>query len=85
MRRSTEVLSLPAVLSHEQDIGAAEAMAEAARLYRERIGDYQRLEQPLLADGDEAVRRYVLDLRHWISGNLAWSYETGRYSLGIAA
>jgi hypothetical protein len=85
VRRSTEVLSLPAVLSHEQGMSAAQAMAEAARLYQERIRDYQQLEEPLLKDGDEAVRRYLMDLRHWISGNLAWSYETGRYSLGIAA
>lgn len=85
VRRSTDVLSLPAVLSREGHLPIAEAIAEAARLYDERIGEYQKLEAPLLRDGAEQVRRYLADLRHWISGNLAWSYETGRYALGMAA
>lgn len=85
VRRSTDVLSLPAVLSRERGLPIAEAIAEAARLHDERIGEYQQLEAPLLRDGDEQIRRYLADLRHWISGNLAWSYETGRYALGMAA
>ncbi len=85
IRRSTQVLSLPAVLSHERGLTIAEAMAEAARLYEKRVSEYQSMEALVLKDCDEETRRYLTDLRHWISGNLAWSYETGRYALGIAA
>jgi len=85
IRRSTQVLSLPAVLALEHGLSTGQAMAEAARLYDDRIHEYQRLEAPVWRDGAEEVRRYVMDLRHWISGNLAWSYETGRYALGMAA
>ena len=28
---------------------------------------------------DEAIRKYVLGLEHWISGSLFWSFETERY------
>jgi hypothetical protein len=85
VRRSTQVLSLPAVLSRERGLSTEQAMAQAAALYDERVREYQRLEALVLADCDDATRRYVMDLRHWISGNLAWSYETGRYALGMAA
>jgi hypothetical protein len=85
VRRSTEVLSLPAVLARENGLPIAQAIAEAARLHDERIAEYQKLESPLMRDGDEQIRGYLADLRHWISGNLAWSYETGRYALGMAA
>jgi hypothetical protein len=83
--RSTEVLSLPAVLSRERGLTIAQALAEAARLHDERVREYQRLEAPILRDGGDEVRRYLMDLRHWIAGNLAWSLETGRYGLGVAA
>lgn len=85
MSRSTQVLSLPAVLAREAGLPIAEALAQAARLHDARIDEYQRLESALLAEGNEDIRRYSADLRHWISGNLAWSYETGRYTLGMAA
>jgi hypothetical protein len=85
IRRSTQVLSLPAVLSREHGLTTEQAMTEAARLYDERIRQYQRLEAPVMREGSGEVRRYLMDLRHWISGNLAWSYETGRYALGMAA
>ncbi|MBS2961589.1 hypothetical protein KGA66_00925 [Actinocrinis puniceicyclus] len=83
--RSTQVLSLPAVLCHERGLSIGEALALAARLHDERVEEYQRLEEPLLRDGGEEVRRYLADLRHWIAGNLAWSLETGRYGLGVVA
>lgn len=85
VRRSAHVLSLPAVLAREHGIPAAQALREAAALYEERIRAYQELEAPLLAEGNPLVNMYLADLRAWIAGNLAWSYETGRYGLGIAA
>jgi Terpene synthase family 2, C-terminal metal binding len=85
VRRSTHVLSLPAVLAREYGISAAQALREAAALYDERLRAYQELEAPLLAEGNPLVNLYLADLRAWIAGNLAWSYETGRYGLGIAA
>jgi hypothetical protein len=85
VRRSTQILSLPAVLSQELGLDTGQAIAEAARRYGERIHQYQRLEAPVLRQGGDEIRRYLMDLRHWISGNLAWSYETGRYALGMAA
>jgi Terpene synthase family 2, C-terminal metal binding len=85
VRRSAHVLSLPAVLAREYGISATQALREAAALYEERIRSYQELEAPLLAEGNPLVNLYLADLRAWIAGNLAWSYETGRYGLGIAA
>jgi len=85
LQRSTHVLSLPAVLAHQDGLSAAQALDEAARLYDGRVRAYQELEAPLRAQHDPLVRRYLADLRSWIAGNLAWSYETGRYGLGMAA
>lgn len=85
LQRSTHVLSLPAVLARERGLSAARALDEAARLYDGRLRTYQELESPLRALGEPLIDRYLADLRSWIAGNLAWSYETGRYGLGMAA
>jgi hypothetical protein len=77
--RSTQVLSLPAVLAHERGLSMSQALDEAARLHDERVGEYQELEAPLLGTISPLVDRYLADLRNWMAGNLAWSYETGRY------
>jgi len=80
--RSTDVLSLPAVLSHELGLGAQAALKEAALLHDDRVREYQAAETRLRDGADEGLSRYLDELRAWISGNLAWSYETGRYDLG---
>lgn len=85
VRRSTQVLSLPEVLSRARHQAIEPALREAAALHDQRIGDYQRLEAPLLALGDARIDRYLADIRAWISGHLAWSAETRRYEFGIAA
>jgi hypothetical protein len=85
LRRSTQVLSLPAVLCRARGLSIEQALREAADLHDQRVRDYQRLEAPLLADGDPLVARYLADIRSWISGHLAWSAETRRYEFGIAA
>ena len=85
LQRSTHVLSLPAVLAHQRGLSAAQALGEAARLHDARVFAYQELEAALRAQQEPLVRRYLADLRSWIAGNLAWSYETGRYGLGMAA
>jgi len=85
VRRSTQVLSLPAVLSRTRQLPIEAALHEAAALHDRRIRDYQRLEAPLLDDGDPRIARYLGDIRAWISGHLAWSAETRRYEFGIAA
>lgn len=85
VRRSTQVLSLPAVLSRARQLSIEDALDEAAALHEQRIRDYQRLEAPLLDDGDPRIARYLGDIRAWIAGHLAWSAETRRYEFGIAA
>ena len=85
VRRSTQVLSLPAVLSRALHLPIERALEEAAAMHDRRIRDYQRLEAPLLDDGDPRIVRYLGDIRAWISGHLAWSAETRRYEFGIAA
>lgn len=85
VRRSTQVLSLPEVLSRARHQPIDLALREAAVLHDRRISDYQRLETPLLALGDVRIDRYLADIRAWISGHLAWSAETRRYEFGIAA
>jgi hypothetical protein len=85
IRRSTQVLSLPAVLCRARGLSIAQALRESADLHDQRIRDFQRMEAPLLAEGDPQVARYLADIRSWISGHLAWSVETRRYEFGIAA
>jgi hypothetical protein len=85
IRRSTQVLSLPAVLCRARGLSIDQALRESAALHDQRIRDYQRLEAPLLEQGDPRIARYLADLRSWISGHLAWSAETRRYEFGIAA
>jgi Terpene synthase family 2, C-terminal metal binding len=79
--RSTDVLSLPAVLSHERGLDAENALKEAALLHDDRVREYGAAEALLRGHPDASLDRYLDDLRCWISGNLAWSYETGRYGL----
>lgn len=85
VRRSTQVLGLPEVLSRARNEPIERALREAAAMHDRRIGEYQRLEAPLLALGDARIDRYLADIRAWISGHLAWSAETRRYEFGIAA
>jgi hypothetical protein len=73
------LLSLPTVLAHEYGMTEQQALNHCALMLDRRIADYRAAEEPMLASGDRAMRRFVADLRHWISGNLAWSYETARY------
>lgn len=73
------LLSLPTVLAHEYGMTEQQALNHSALMLERRIADYRAAERPILAGGDLALRRFVADLRHWMSGNLAWSYETGRY------
>lgn len=77
--RSLEVLSLPTVIARGQGLTLQQSLHRCAAMVEERLADYLAAEKPLVRFGDLAVIRFVADLRHWISGNLAWSYETGRY------
>lgn len=79
--RSTELLSLPAVLGRRQGLGLTDALQRCTTMIDARIRDYLEAQQPLLASGDPLVSRLCADLRHWIAGNLAWSRETGRYQV----
>ncbi len=85
VRRSTQVLSLPAVLMRDRPLTIEEALREAASRHDQRVQDFERMQAPLLERGDERVARYLSDIRSWISGHLAWSTETRRYELGMAA
>lgn len=73
------LLSLPTVLAHEHGMTEQQALNHSALMLDRRIADYRSAEEPMLASGDPGLVRFAADLRHWISGNLAWSYETERY------
>jgi Terpene synthase family 2, C-terminal metal binding len=83
--RSTQVLSLPAVLVRERGLTVAQALRAAADMHDARVHEYERIEARLLARADAALGRFLADLRFWMSGNLAWSYETGRYEASATA
>ena len=85
IRRSAQVSSLPTILARERGLSITEALREAALMHDERVREYQALETPLLAEADPPLVRYLADLRAWLGGHLAWSQETGRYGLGMAA
>jgi hypothetical protein len=55
------------------------AMDRCAEMVDARMAQYLAAERPLLRSGNRSLIRFAADLRHWISGNLACSYETGRY------
>jgi hypothetical protein len=73
------LLSLPTVLAHEHGLTEQQALNHSVVMLERRMADYHVAEEPILASDNLELHRFVADLRHWISGNLAWSYETGRY------
>ena len=77
--QSADVLSLPTVLAHEHGLTEQQALDRCAAMLERRIAEYYAAERPLLASGNPGLIRFAADLRHWIAGNLEWSYETGRY------
>jgi Terpene synthase family 2, C-terminal metal binding len=79
--QSLEVLSLPTVLARTFGLTLQEALNRCAAMVRARLADYYTAERPLLASGNPGLIRFAADLRHWIAGNLEWSYETDRYKV----
>jgi hypothetical protein len=79
--QSLEVLSLPTVLARSYGLSLQEALDRCAAMVRARLEDYCSAERPLLASGNPGLIRFAADLRHWIAGNLEWSYETARYQV----
>lgn len=54
-------------------------MQTAARMHDEQVKRYLAAEQTVRARSSKPLRRYLDGLRFWMSGNLSWSLETGRY------
>jgi Terpene synthase family 2, C-terminal metal binding len=79
--QSSDVLSLPTVLARSYGLSMEEALRRCASMVHARLADYYTAERPLLASGNPGLIRFAADLRHWIAGNLEWSYETGRYKV----
>ena len=79
--QSPEVLSLPAVLARSRGLSIQQALDRCAAMVDARLADYFTAERPLLASGNPSLIRFAADLRHWIAGNIEWSYETGRYKV----
>src|SRR6266702_404650 len=79
--RSADVLSLPTVLAHQHGMTEQQALDQCAVMLDRRTAEYYAAERPLLASGNPGLIRFASDLRHWIAGNLEWSYETGRYKV----
>lgn len=72
-RRSQVVHSLPVVL------GAEQGMAKAAKAHDSEVTRYLDKEQRIRGWAGPQLQRYLDDLRFWITGNLAWSKNSGRY------
>ena len=81
--QSPEMLSLPAVLARSRGLTIQHALDRCAVMVRARLEGYLVAERPLLASGNPSLIRFAADLRHWIAGNIEWSYETGRYNLPV--
>lgn len=81
--QSLEVLSMPVVLARSRGLTIQQALDRCAAMVQARLAGYLVAERPLLASGNPALIRFAADLRHWIAGNIEWSYETGRYNLSV--
>jgi hypothetical protein len=81
--QSLEVLSLPTVLARSRGLTLQQALDRCAAMVDARLADYSMAERPLLASGNPGLIRFAADLRHWIAGNIEWSYETGRYRVPV--
>ena len=81
--QSLEVLSLPAVLARSRGLTVQQALDRCAAMVDARLANYFTAERPLLASGNPSLIRFAADLRHWIAGNIEWSYETGRYKVPL--
>ncbi|MFE3073565.1 hypothetical protein [Streptomyces sp. NPDC059247] len=82
--RSRIVHSLPAALGHWGRMDPQEALDEAGRMHDRQVERYLAAEKPVRARAAEPLLRYLDNLRSWMSGNVSWSRETGRYP-GFAA
>ncbi|MFI9560303.1 terpene synthase family protein [Nonomuraea endophytica] len=82
VRRSRIVHSLPAVLGHWRQLTPQAALEAAARMHNQQVQRYLAAELPIRAHAAEPLRRYLDDLRSWMTGNLRWSLSTGRYNTG---
>jgi Terpene synthase family 2, C-terminal metal binding len=80
--RSKVVHSLPAVLRHERNVDAAQALDMTARMHDQEVARYLEAERHVRAWAGPSLHRYLDDLRFWMSGNLRWSQHTGRYARG---
>ncbi|HET9171657.1 MAG TPA: hypothetical protein VFN97_19610 [Actinospica sp.] len=82
--QAADVLSLPTVLARQNGLTEQQALDRCAAMLDRRIAEYYAYERPLLASGNPGLIRFASDLRHWIAGNLEWSYETGRYRVSAS-
>jgi len=72
------------VLAYHDGISAQEAMDQATRFIREAHTAFEAAERRLpVPTGDpkvdEDVRKFVLGCKDVCTGNISWSYNTGRY------
>ncbi|MGH8533957.1 MAG: terpene synthase family protein, partial [Gammaproteobacteria bacterium] len=70
------------ILQHQEDIPLQAAVDRVARLIEREVKRFIALESRLPSFGptiDGVVQRFIAGLRHWMRGNLDWSYESGRY------
>jgi hypothetical protein len=78
-RRSLTVHSLPVILAYQQGLGRKQALDATARLHDQQVACYLRAEHKVRSRASPALSRYLDDLRFWMTGNLQWSRDTGRY------
>jgi hypothetical protein len=77
-----EVQNLVLLLHHHEQIPLQEALDRVVALLDCDVRTFMTLEAQLTsfdASLSDALERYLLMLRSWMSGSLEWSYMSGRY------
>ncbi|WP_238153656.1 terpene synthase family protein [Streptomyces xinghaiensis] len=76
----TAAPNLVRVLAHHHRCSERQALAAALSLRDRAMTLFLRLRERTARLADEALRRYLDDLGHWIAGNIRWSDTAPRYA-----
>ncbi|MCX7593946.1 MAG: terpene synthase [Fischerella sp.] len=79
---SGDVHNLVLVLHYQQELSLEQAMKRAVEMHNQEVQIMIDLESSLPSFGkelDAELNKYISGLHSWISGNLDWSFRSGRY------
>ncbi|SDT81131.1 family 2 encapsulin nanocompartment cargo protein terpene cyclase [Actinoplanes derwentensis] len=71
--------NLPRVLSLQEGLSGAEALARTVEIHNELMHDFVGLATQLSAVGSPNLRRFLADTWAWVGGSRRWHATTGRY------